>query len=259
MTNDLLHTIADGVATVTFNRPETRNGMTPAFLEQFIELVKKLEADQAVRVLLLTGAGQDFSSGGDKAFLQTLKAMTPAQVRDVVYRAFLGAVRTVKLCAKPTVAAINGGAVGGGCEVAIACDFRIVTPKSFFHENWTAIGLIPPLGGMYLLPRLIGLERASNMIMRAQRVYGEEALAIGLASKLVTPEQLAQEAHAFALDLARRSPAALAMAKIGLRRGMEGSLAGEWDFNVMAQGTLIGGPDFAEALAAMDQKRAPVF
>jgi enoyl-CoA hydratase/carnithine racemase len=258
MVDELLHTIADGIATVTFNRPETRNGMTPAYLETFIALVKTLEANKDVRVLLFTGAGEDFSSGGDKAFLQTLRTMTSEQVREVVYRAFLGAVRTVKLCAKPTVAAINGGAVGGGCEVAIACDFRIVTPKSYFYENWTEIGLIPPLGGMFLLPRLIGLERASNMIMRAQRVYGEEALAIGLASKLVAPEQLAQEAHAFALDLARRSSAALAMAKVGLRRGMDGTLAGEWDFNVLAQSTLIGGPDFTTALDAMDQRRKPV-
>jgi enoyl-CoA hydratase/carnithine racemase len=210
-------------------------------------------------VLLFTGAGQDFSSGGDKGFLHELKAMTPAEVREVVYAAFLGAVRTVKLCRKPTVAAVNGAAVGAGCELAVACDFRLVTPKSFFHENWSAIGLIPPLGGMYLLPRLIGLERAANMVMRAQRVYGEEAVDIGLATKCVALDKLAEEAAAFALDLARRSPNALALAKVGLRRGMEGTLAGEWDFNVMAQSTLITGRDFAEALAAMDEKRPPVF
>ena len=135
MTDELLHSIANGVATITFNRPATRNAMTPAFLEHFIELFKALETDTTVRVLLLTGVGPDFSSGGDKAFLQTLKTMTSAQVRDVVYRAFLGAVRTVKLCTKPTVAAVNGGAVGGGCEVAVACDFRLVTPRLLFPRE----------------------------------------------------------------------------------------------------------------------------
>jgi enoyl-CoA hydratase/carnithine racemase len=259
MSEELLHEVSDCVATITFNRPETRNGLTPAYLGKFIELFKSLEADASVRVLMLTGAGPDFSSGGDKGFLHNLKAMSSAEVRDVVYGSFLGAVRTVKLCQKPTVAAVNGAAVGAGCEIAVACDFRIVTPKSFFHENWTAIGLIPPLGGMYLLPRLIGLERASNMIMRAQRLYGEEAVAIGLASKLATPEQLPQESRAFALDLACRSPAALAMAKVGLRRAMEGTLVGEWEFNAMAQGTLLKGDDFTKALEAMDAKRQPVF
>jgi len=259
MSEELLHEVKDSVATITFNRPETRNGLTPAYLGRFIELFKWLEADPSVRVLMLTGAGPDFSSGGDKSFLHNLKTMSSAEVHDVVYGAFLGAVRTVKLCQKPTVAAVNGAAVGAGCEIAVACDFRVVTPKSFFHENWTAIGLIPPLGGMYLLPRLIGLERASNMIMRAQRVCGEEAIAIGLASKLTTPEQLPEESRAFALDLARRSPAALAMAKVGLRRGMEGTLVGAWEFNIMAQGTLIKCDDFAKALDAMDAKRQPVF
>jgi enoyl-CoA hydratase/carnithine racemase len=257
MPDELICRIEDRIGQITFNRPETRNGLTPAFLMRVIEAVKAYETDPAVRAILFTGTGQDFSSGGDKGFLHELRSMTSAEVREVVYAAFLGAVRTIKLCAKPTVAAVNGAAVGAGCEIAVACDFRIVTPRSFFHENWTDIGLIPPLGGMYLLPRLVGLERAANMIMRAQRVYGEEAAAIGLASKLVAPEKLAEEARAFALDLARRSPAALAVAKVGLRRGMEGTLAGEWEFNVLAQSTLTGGPDFAKALEAMDRKERP--
>jgi enoyl-CoA hydratase/carnithine racemase len=257
VTEELLKRVENGVGYVTLNRPETRNGLVPAFLKDFIAIIHEFEADPAVRVVLVTGAGSDFSSGGDKKFLRTVQKMSGDEVRNSIYGAFLGAVKTLKLCAKPTVAAVNGGAVGAGCELAIAADFRVVGPKSFFHENWTAVGTIPPLGGMYLLPRLIGLERATNMIMRAQRVYGPEAMAIGLATKFSENGDVLAAADELARDIAKRSPKALAWAKIGLRRGMEGTLAGEWDFNLLAQGTLIAGPDFAEWLDAIDAKREP--
>jgi enoyl-CoA hydratase/carnithine racemase len=259
MTEELEISIENHVATLTFNRPAVRNALTPALLERLIAAIGQLEADDAVRVLVLTGTGESFSSGGDRDFLRQLTAMTPEQIGRTVYRAFAGAAKAIKLCAKPTVAAVNGAAVGAGCELAVACDFRLVTPQSVFLENWIELGIVPPLGGMFLLPRLIGLERAANMIMRGQRVGGAEAVAIGLASELVAADQLAAAARAFAEDLARRSPRALAVAKAGLRRGMEGTLGGEWEFNIQAQSLLIGGPDFREAVAAMEQKREPVF
>lgn len=243
------------VATVTFNRPAVLNALTPALLDQVIAAVGALEADDGVRVLVFTGAGAAFSAGGDRSFLRELTAMSPEEIRRTVYRSFAGAAKAIKLCAKPTVAAVNGAAVGAGCELAVACDFRLVTPQAFFLENWIELGIVPPLGGMFLLPRLIGLERAANMVMRGVRVPGEEAVAIGLATKLVEPGRLAREAQAFAEDLARRSPAALAVAKAGLRRGMEATLAEEWEINIQAQSMLIGGPDFRAAVGKLDGKR----
>ena len=260
MSEQLETHVVDRVAHIIFNRPETRNGLTPAFLGEVMAAIKSYEADKGVRAILFTGNGPDFSSGGDKGFLREVQSMPPEQVQTAVYGFFQGVVRTVKMCAKPTVAVINGGAVGAGCELAIATDFRVVAKKSFFHENWTAIGTIPPLGGMFLLPRLIGLERASNMIMRAQRVYGEEAVRIGLASQLVEDaENLRAEGHLFAKDLACRSPNAMRVAKVALRRSMEGTLAGEWEFNLLQQGTLLSGPDFAAALDAIEAKRTPTY
>jgi enoyl-CoA hydratase/carnithine racemase len=257
--NELLTNVENGVGTITFNRPEVMNGLTPAYLHRFIATVQSFERDESVRVIVLTGAGKAFSSGGDKAFLRELTGMTPAQIRDAVYGSFLGATRTVKLCSKPTVAAVNGPAVGAGCEIAVACDFRLVAEDAFFCENWIELGIIPPLGGMLLLPRLIGLERATNMVMRGTRVYGPEAKAIGLATECVVADKLDELVREFGKELAGRPRAALAMAKQGLRRGMEGTLAGEWEFNLQAQAMLIGGPDFAEAVDALEQKRKPVF
>jgi enoyl-CoA hydratase/carnithine racemase len=259
LNQELLTRIENGVGTITFNRPEAMNGLTPAYLLHFIAAVQSFERDESVRVIVLTGAGRAFSSGGDKAFLRELTGMTPAQIRDTVYGSFLGATRTVKLCSKPTVAAVNGPAVGAGCEIAVACDFRLVAEEAFFCENWIDLGIIPPLGGMMLLPRLIGLERATNMVMRGTRVYGPEGKAIGLATECVAADKLDELAREFGRELAGRSRAALAMAKQGLRRGMEGTLAGEWEFNLQAQAMLIAGPDFAEAVDALEQKRKPVF
>ncbi len=260
MSEQLQTRVEDRVAQIIFNRPETRNGLVPQFLGEVMEAVKSFEADPGVRVITFTGNGQDFSSGGDKGFLREVQKMTPDEVQKNVYSFFQGAVRLIKLCTKPTVAVVNGAAVGTGCDLALATDFRVVSKKSFFHENWTAIGCIPPLGAMYLLPRLIGLERASNMIMRAQRVYGEEAVRIGLATHLAEDEAaLRDEGQAFAKDLASRSADALRAAKVALRRSMESTLANEWEFNLLQQGRLLSGPDFAAALDAIEAKRAPTY
>ncbi len=259
MKEELLCSIQNGVGTITFNRPDVMNSVGPAQLDELIAAVQAFEADDAVRVIVITGAGKAFSSGGDKGFLHDLTTMTQDQIRKTVYRAFLGATRTIKMCAKPTIASVNGAAVGAGCELAVACDFRVVSTKGFFCENWIDLGIIPPLGGMFLLPRLIGLERASNMVMRAVRVYGEEAKSIGLATEVCEPEALAERTRIFAEDMARRPRRALSIAKQGLRRGLESNLASEWEFNLLAQAMLITGPDFAEAIAAMEGKRPAVF
>jgi enoyl-CoA hydratase/carnithine racemase len=252
--------VEDRVGQIIFNRPETRNGLVPQFIGEVMEAIRSFEADPGVRVLMITGNGQDFSSGGDKAFLREVQKMTPEEVQKNVYSYFQGVVRMLKLCTKPTVAVVNGAAVGTGCDIALAADFRVVAKKSFFHENWTAIGCIPPLGAMYLLPRLIGMERAANMVMRAQRVYGEEAVRIGLATHLSQDEAtLRDEGQAFSKDLACRSADALRAAKVALRRSMEGSLAGEWEFNLLQQGRLLAGPDYAAALDAIEAKRVPTY
>lgn len=259
MDDELLTGIDAGVATLTFNRPKSLNALDPAYLARFITAFRALEDDATVRVIVLTGAGRAFSSGGERGFLNELVRLPPEKTREIVYRHFLGAARAVKLSSKPTIAAVNGAAIGAGCELAVACDFRVVSRDAFFCENWIELGLIPPLGGMFLLPRLIGLERATNMVLRAQRVYGEEALRIGLATACVEPAALAGAALEIARELAARSPRALAAARQGLRRGLEGTLEGEWEVNLQTQSMLFTGRDFGEAVAAMNEKRKAVF
>lgn len=259
MADDLITRVENRVGYITFNRPKVLNSFTPDFLRTVMEAVQAFEKDKDVRVIVLTGAGEAFSSGGDKGFLDALTQMTPIEIRSTVYTYFAGAAKAIKLCSKPTIAAVNGPAVGAGCEIAVACDFRVVARKAFFCESWIDLGIIPPLGGMFLLPRLIGLGRASDMVMRGVRVYGDEAAAIGLANQVVDGEALEQATREFAEDLARKAPLALSIAKDGLRRGLESTMEGEWGFNVYAQSMLLNGPDFEEAVQAMQQKRRPEF
>jgi 2-(1,2-epoxy-1,2-dihydrophenyl)acetyl-CoA isomerase len=195
---DLLCSVVDGVATITLNRPQARNSLTPTYLKKLIAAVERSDADDAVRVLVLRGAGKAFSSGADMSFLDDLTAMTADQIRTTVYSTFQGATRALRLCSKPVVAAVNGPAIGAGCELAVA-------------------------------------------------------------TEVAAPEDFDAAVTAFAGGLAARSRHALRAIKQALRRGLEGTMAGEWEFNVQAQSLLLTGEDFKVAVAAIRERRAPVF
>ncbi len=259
MADELLERVENRVGYLTFNRPDVRNALTPDLMGELAAALGRMERDPGVRAIVLTGTGRAFSSGADRSFLRALTAMTAAEIKDTVYTRFAGAAKALRLCAKPVIAAVNGPAIAAGCEVAILCDFRVVSRDAYFAETWIDIGIIPPLGGMYLLPRLIGLERASNMVLRAKRIGGEEAVAIGLATEVTDPGGLMAAATALAEDLAARSPAALSAARAGLRRGLESSLWHEWDINVQAQTALLNGDEFARAVTSIESGEKPTF
>ena len=259
MSKDILVQTEAAIATVTLNRPEKLNAMTPAMMGQLREIMAGLESDPEVRVIVFTGAGKGFSSGGDRDFLGDVTRMTPFEIKKAVYENFQGATKAVKLFPRPTIAAVNGGAVGAGCELAVACDFRIASESAYFVESWVNLGVIAPLGGMFLLPRLVGLGKATEMLMLGKRVDAKEAERIGLVNRTVPAEQLMDTAMELARQLAAGPPLALSVFKEGLRRGMESTLAAEWDFNLYAQSMLLDSEDFAEAVAAMAEKRAPNF
>lgn len=259
MSEDILVEMRGAVAWVTLNRPETMNAMTPVLMGRLREIVTGLDKDAAVRVVVIIGAGRGFSAGGDREFLDEVTRMTPFEIKQSVYENFQGAVKAVKLLTKPTIAAVNGPAVGAGCELAVACDFRIVSSEAYFLETWVNLGVIAPLGGMFLLPQLVGLGTATEMLMLGKRVGAEEAARLGLATEVVAPEKLDGAATALAEKLAAGPPLALSVFKEGLRRGMESSLAAEWEFNLYAQAMLLNSADFAEAVAAMTEKRKPNF
>ena len=255
----LLTTIEDRVGKITFNTPENLNALTPDVMKEFMAVLDEYEENPDVRVVLITGAGRAFSAGGSYDFLKEMFDATPTQIKNTVYKYFAGGVKRLKLFPKPTVAAVNGPAAGAGCEAAIACDFRVVCKEALFSEVWAKLGLICPLGGMFLLHRLVGLAKATEMLMLGTPVAGEEAVKIGLANELVEKENLQDAAMKLALRLAEGAPLALSTIKEGLRRGMESTLAAEWEYNVFAQATLISSEDYKEGANAVMEKRSPNF
>jgi enoyl-CoA hydratase/carnithine racemase len=251
--------IKDGIGRLTLNRPEVLNALHQPMMGEIIAAVNAFEADAQVRVMLIDAAGRGFSAGGDFRFLESMTQMTPFEVKGEVYSFFATGIKAIKLFAKPTVAAVNGPATGAGFEIALACDFRLAGESALFIQSWINLGLISPLGGMYLLPRLIGLARANEMLMLGKPVRGAEAAAIGLVNATVADADLAARAWALAAQLAAGPPLGLQAMKEGIRRGMESTLASEWEHNVYVQSMLLNTHDYKRGVAALRERRAPTF
>ncbi|MBV8538630.1 MAG: enoyl-CoA hydratase/isomerase family protein [Alphaproteobacteria bacterium] len=208
--------IADQVATITFNRPEVRNAIDDAMRSEFQAALEQAANDDGVRAVILTGKGSAFCAGGDIAGMQKRLSAAPGDV------AFNGWTRPRRLhqgvvllhnMPKPTIAAVNGAAAGLGCDLALCCDFIMASETAMFTMSFILRGLVPDGGGMYFLPRRVGLARAKELIFSGRRVDAKEALAIGLADRVTASNTLLADARAWALELGRGSPTALALAK----------------------------------------------
>ena len=256
---DILVACDKGIGTISINRPEANNSVRAQTMDEIGRAIGDLSRDADIRVVVLTSTGKHFVTGADFTFLQELAAMPALAVKDRVYSSFQGAARALFQCTKPTLAAFSGAAVTVGCELALMCDFRIVSDTAFFQESWIKLGLLPPLGGLMLLPRLVGLGPAADMILRGRPMRADEALRLGLALEVVPTADLAERRQTFALELGALAPQAYAAAKQGLRRGLESTMEKEWATNVLAQSLLLGTEDFREGLEAVMSKRSASF
>ncbi|MDB5715697.1 MAG: enoyl-CoA hydratase/isomerase family protein [Sphingomonadales bacterium] len=247
------------IGTLTLNRPEKGNTLRPQTLAEICRGMDELTDDPDVAVIVFGAAGKHFCAGADFSFLDDLTRMPASDIKAQIYAHFQGAAKRIYRCPKPTVALVQGAAVTVGCELALACDFRIVSDNAFFQESWIKLGIMPPLGGLFLLPRLVGLGRASQMVLLGQAVKAAEAERIGLAGEVVAFDDLQTRGLAFAGELAAIAPLAYASVKEALHRGLETSMEAEWSSNVLNQAILLGTDDFKEGLAAVKGKRAAVF
>ena len=247
------------VATITIDRGDGRNAVRPQTLLDICSAFDEATAAPEIRAIILTSAGKHFSAGAEFPFLQDLTTTAGPIIRDQIYSAFQGAAKRIWNCPKPTIASVNGAAVTVGCELALACDFRIAGTTAMFQEAWVKLGLLPPLGGLFLLPHLVGLAKANEIVLTGRAVQAEEALRIGLANRLADPDNLAEAATLWAIELAALPPLAYRAIKDGLHRGLESAMEKEWATNVLAQTMLLGTADFREGLAAVSEKRAPQF
>ncbi len=216
--------VHSGIATLTLNRPDKRNAMSDAMRTEFIDALESVTADKAIRALVLTGAGKAFCAGGDIAGMQ--KRMN-APAGEVGFNGWHRQQRVhhtqslLHTCPKPVIAAVNGAASGLGADTALACDFIIASEWASFTWSYILRGIVPDGGGMYFLPRRVGLSMAKQLIFTGRKVPVDEALALGIVDRKTASETLLADAQAWAMELSRASPTALALTKTILNQSYE--------------------------------------
>lgn len=244
------------VATVLVDRPEALNALNADVLAELTVVFRDLGTDASVRAILLTGAGDKaFVAGADIAAMQKMSA---ADADDFIQ---LGqnCMDTIANCPKPVIAAVNGYALGGGCELALACDWIIASTKAVLGLPEVGLGLYPGFGGTQRLPRLIGPARAKELIFTGRRLKADEALAWGLVNQVVPPEALRMTAQVIAQQIADMSATAVAHAKVAVASGLDTSLAEGLVIERNGFTQLFEHPDRLEGLTAFIEKRKAKF
>ncbi|MEB3205346.1 MAG: enoyl-CoA hydratase-related protein [Candidatus Sericytochromatia bacterium] len=255
---DVMHRLEreDHVATLTLDRPEAANALCFPMLLHLRAELEALRHDRDLRVLVVTGAGSKaFCAGAD---LKERAGMSPDQVRRFLVE-IRGLMDDVAAMPCPVVAALNGLALGGGTELALAADIRIAADHALMGLTETGLGIIPGAGGTQRLPRLIGLPRAKEMIFTARRVAMDEALAIGLVQQVVPAAELAAAVAAMVARIAANAPRAVEMAKWAMDRGADTDMRTGLELEERAYATIIPTRDRLEGLAAFREKRPPVY
>lgn len=248
---------ADGIATVTLNRPEARNALNLAMREELEAALRALGDEPTVRVLIVRGAGEHFCAGGDVKFMQAHPMSAPEGRARV--EAMNRAVGALVYFRTPTIAMVDGFAVGAGCNLALACDLVVASDRARFGEVFARIGLIPDGGGIYLLPRRVGLAKAKELVFTADVLDAAEAERIGLVNRVVPAAELEARTRELARRIADGPPRVHAMAKSLLNRSLDLDLDATLAWEALAQGMMIASADHREGLAAFFEKRAPRF
>ncbi|MFN3339831.1 MAG: crotonase/enoyl-CoA hydratase family protein [Dietzia sp.] len=250
----------DHIETWTLNLPESRNPISdPAIVDALCDRVAAVNADHDVRAVVLTGAGSAFSAGGNVKDMVDKSGMfggSPYELRDGYRGGIQRIPRALYHCEVPVVAAVNGPAVGAGCDLAVMCDLRVASTKAWFAESFVQLGIIPGDGGAWLLTKAIGPARAAEMALTGDRVRAEQAAAWGLVNEVVEPENLLEAAHALAARVAKNPPHAVRMAKRLLRESQHQSLESLLELSAAMQALAHHTADHREALAAFGEKRA---
>ena len=254
--NVLLIEETDGVAVMTLNRPQAMNSLNFELLRALADGVEGLRFRRDIRVLIITGAGEKaFCAGAD---LKERATLTPDQVREFIYT-IRNLFTAIEFLNKPVIAAVNGVALGGGTELALASDIRLASTSASMGLTETRLAIIPGAGGTQRLPRLVGRGKAKEMIFTGKRVGAEEAERIGLVNVVCSPETLMDEARAMAAAICETGPVAIEQAKYAINHGLETDIHTGLAIESNAYWVTIPTEDRLEGLAAFREKRKPVY
>lgn len=245
----------EGIGYVTINRPEAMNALNPAVLDDLWEVFNQIAGDDAVRAVIVTGEGKAFVAGADIA---AMHAMTPQEGRAMMIKGHT-VMNYMEKLEKPIIAAVNGFALGGGCELALACDFRIASEKAKFGQPEVNLGIIPGFGGTQRLPRLVGKARGKMLIMTAEIISAKEAYEIGLCEKVVPADDLMAEAENLAKMIMSKAPLAIAAAKTVINAGFNLDMKTASTLEIEAFTGPFCSEDKTEGMGAFLEKRSAVF
>lgn len=250
---------AEGVATLTLNRPHVLNAINRQMLGEIADALDVVRGDNGVRTLILTGAGRAFCAGQDLRERKGASAESPVDLRSSIIERYNPLVLAIASLPKPVICAVNGTAAGAGANIALACDITLAAEGARFIELFVNIGLMPDCGGSWVLPRLAGQQRAMAMMLSGEPLSAADAAEWGLIWRCVADDAVEATAHDLAVRLASRAPLALAATKAAVRsswnRTFEEQLALEGETN----GRLGGSKDYAEGVRAFSTKRSPQF
>jgi enoyl-CoA hydratase len=248
--------VQEGIATITFNRPKALNALNQALLAELSRALDTIAEDESVRVLILTGAGEkSFVAGADITELATFSALQAK----VFSRAGHAVIAKLQQLPIPVMAAVNGFALGGGCEIALACDFIYAAENARFGLPEITLGLIPGFGGTQRLPRLIGSNMAKELIFTGKMLAAGEAAQLGLVNKVVPGAALMEEVLKTARDIAAKGRVCLRAAKQAVNHGLNVDLASGCHIETDAFALVLSSPDAKEGTTAFLEKRKAVF
>lgn len=251
--------VEHGIATLSFNRPEKRNAMSDDMRSEFIEALEMITADKSIRALVLTGNGKGFCAGGD---ISGMEKRMQAPAGEVAYNGWHRqqrvhhAVSLLHTMPKPTIAAVNGPASGLGADTALACDFIIASEGANFTWSYINRGIIPDGGGMYFLPRRVGLVKAKELIFSGRKVDLEEAMQIGIVDRIAGADTLVADAQTWARELSQGSATALALGKTILNQTFETTAAQIFAQGSQAQGICYTSTEHRKSVMAFIEKAA---
>lgn len=262
MANFLVYEQSGAIVTLTMNQPETRNPLTGnTAVAEFVAACERVTTDSSVRVVIITGAGSAFSSGGNVKDMRRFfeNDIEPAKIREEYRNGIQRLTLALYNLEVPTIAAVNGPAVGAGCDLTCMCDIRIASEKASFAESFIKVGIIPGDGGAWLLPRVVGASRAAEMSFTGDALNAAEALACGLVSRVVPHDELLPEANRVAARIAANPGRTLRLTKRLLREGQHARLDSLLEMSAGFQALAHKTKQHKEAVMAFIEKRKPIF
>ena len=256
---ELLFEVSDHIATLTLNRPAKLNAFTDEMLSALVQAVDECDQRDDVRVVVLTGAGRGFCSGGDIGGVGEGTDRRPHVTKQHIADDIQAFPKRMATFTKPIIAAVNGAAAGGGMDLALACDFRVAAESARFAETYGKIGLLPGGGGAYLLPRIVGKARALELLFTAEFIDAAQALEIGLVNHVFPDAQLMDSTRNIAARIAAMPPLSMRLIKRTVNEGLESSLEASLDLVSSHIAVTRSGPDHVEAINAFREKRQGKF